>query len=339
MAVRWAIYGIGLHAERRMAPALRRVKNTELAAVCSRDRGRAKAFADRFQAAQAYDSYDVLLADPNIDVVYLATPNNLHRQHTEKAAAAGKHVLCEKPMALTEEDCQAMIEACRRAGVKLGTAYQNRNHPAHIEARRLVLAGEVGDILMASAQFNQNVSLEEAWRDWKMDLPQSGGLAIMAVGVHVFDLLRFVLGREAVAVAAFSDEDLANNHFDSNWTCAFHFQGGAQGLALYGRNIPNMRNDLMLHGSQGRVMGIGTVGVLYRGSLLVSRGDVATETSYPYPHPEIGLYEGLIESFNASVLEGKEPSATGYDGLEVCRMTNAAIASAREARVVPIRGD
>ena len=105
---------------------------------------------------------------------------------------------------------------------------------------------------------------------------------------------------------------------------------------MYGRQIPNMRNDLAVYGREAGLMGVGTVGVFNRGSLVVTRGDVSTEVSYSHPHPETGLYEGLIGSFNESVLEGKEPTATGYDGLVACRMTNAVLAAAREARVVPI---
>ncbi|MFQ5880479.1 MAG: Gfo/Idh/MocA family protein, partial [Dehalococcoidia bacterium] len=336
VAVRWGMYGIGWHAGLLMAPALRRAQNTELRAVCSRDMGRAKEFAGRFEVPMAYDSYDAMLADGDIDAVYLATPNNLHREHTEKAAAAGKHVLVEKPMALTEADCQAMIEACQRAKVRLGVCFQNRHHPAHMEARRMVLGGEVGEVLRASAEFSVNPP-RMPWKEWRWDLTQAGGAAIMAIGVHAFDLLRFVLGREALAVAAFSDEESSNRHVDEIMTCAFRFQGGTQALALYGLHIPDARNNLDIHGSQAHVVGVGTIGAVYRGTLTVSRGDVRTEVAYPHLHPETGMFERLIESFNESVVEGKEPSATGYDGLEVCRMTTAALASAREGRVVAIR--
>ena len=112
MTIGWGIIGIGKHVNRFIAPAAKIAADTQLVAACSRSMDKAERFAAQFGVKRAYDSLDEMLKDPELDVLYIATPNKLHADQTVKAAAAGKHVLCEKPMALTEDDCHRMIDAC-----------------------------------------------------------------------------------------------------------------------------------------------------------------------------------------------------------------------------------
>ena len=116
MPLGWGIVGIGSHADRFVAQAISRTPDTQLVAVCSRDIGRAQAFAAKHHANRAYDSLDQMLKDPALDVLYIATPNKLHLEQTVAAARAGKHVFCEKPMALTVAECEKMIRVCEDVG-------------------------------------------------------------------------------------------------------------------------------------------------------------------------------------------------------------------------------
>lgn len=129
MNIRWAVVGTG-RVNRLMLPAMKRVKDCQVVAVFSRDKSRAAAFAARHDIERAYHSLDDLIRDPKIDALYIASPNALHAPHTIKAAEAGQHVLCEKPMAPTLAECQRMIEACEWYGVKLGIGFQHRQYPA-----------------------------------------------------------------------------------------------------------------------------------------------------------------------------------------------------------------
>ena len=129
MSIGWGIVSLGRHATNKMAPAINAASDGKLAAVYSRNMRIAEEFAEHHSAGTAYDTVDALLNDPNVDAVYVSSPNALHHQQTVQAARAGKHVLCEKPMALTVEDCEEMIDVCERARVRLGLCFHARHHP------------------------------------------------------------------------------------------------------------------------------------------------------------------------------------------------------------------
>ena len=130
MSLGWAIAGIGSHADLKIAPAMKRARESRLVAVYSRDQGRADAFAESHGADAAYSTLDAMLADSRVDAVFVASPNHLHAPQTIKAAAAGKHVLAEKPMANSVSDAAAMIDACRDHGVVLGLGFELRFPPS-----------------------------------------------------------------------------------------------------------------------------------------------------------------------------------------------------------------
>ena len=208
----WGIISTGLHPENKIAPAIARADGAELAAVYSRDRLRAEAFAERHGARTAYDDLDAMLADAAVDAVFISSPNSLHAQHGIRAAAAGKHVLVEKPMTTTLEDGVALVQACRSRGVKLGVGFELRLHPGHVTARRQVAQGTLGTITMAQAQWGFGVRGQETpaprtgLRQWWMEPEMIGGAAaIMGTGVHAIDLLRYMLDQEVTEVGAFTN--------------------------------------------------------------------------------------------------------------------------------------
>src|SRR5262249_33515317 len=147
----WGIVSTGKHPDVKIAPAMATGDGGELAGVYSRDQHRADAFAQQHDARGAYSQLGDLLKDPRVDGVFVCSPNALHVEHVVQAAEAGKHVLCEKPMATTIADAVRMVQACRRAGVTLGVAFNLRQHPAYIRARELVAAGTLGRIVLAQA--------------------------------------------------------------------------------------------------------------------------------------------------------------------------------------------
>src|SRR5262245_24815954 len=146
MAMGWGLVSPGKHADILLAPAISMAKDTRLVAVCSRDRERAEAFADKHGAQVAYTSLEALVDDPRVDAVLIASPNFLHAPYTVRAAQAGKHVLVEKPMAVSIEEAVDMVRACQAYGVKLGVGFHLRYHPGHQEARRLVGEGVLGTL-------------------------------------------------------------------------------------------------------------------------------------------------------------------------------------------------
>src|SRR5207237_5970520 len=140
MALGWGIVGTGTASDRLVGPGIAADPESEVVAVASRDEGRAKEFAAKHGARHAYTRYEDLLADPEVDIVYIATPNAHHADQAISAAEAGKHILCEKPLAMTAEDALRIVEAARAHGVKLGTNFQTRHYAPVDEINRLVKA-------------------------------------------------------------------------------------------------------------------------------------------------------------------------------------------------------
>jgi len=208
----WGIVSTGKHPDVKIAPAIAAAAGGELVGVYSRDQHRAEAFAQKHDARVAHSQLGDLLKDSRVDGIFVASPNALHADHVVQAAEAGKHVLCEKPMATTIADAVRMLKACRRAGVTLGVAFNLRQHPAYIRARELVAAGTLGRIVLAQAQWAFGVRgrdgspprtpLTQWW-----DTPEliGGASTMMGTGVHSVDLLRFVLGAEVDEITAVTD--------------------------------------------------------------------------------------------------------------------------------------
>jgi 1,5-anhydro-D-fructose reductase (1,5-anhydro-D-mannitol-forming) len=187
-----------------IAPAIALDPHSELVAVVSRDRTRAEAelFAAKHGAESAETDYHAMLANPQVDAVFVTTPNALHVDQVILAVHAGKHVICDKPLALNAEDAERALGACAEARVQLGIMFESRQMACFREARELVLAGELGDISVVQLDVNSGRGSHHGWR---AD-PNIAGLgAVFNIGVHAYDLLRFLLNAEVTELTAMFD--------------------------------------------------------------------------------------------------------------------------------------
>ncbi|WP_040948777.1 Gfo/Idh/MocA family protein [Gorillibacterium massiliense] len=196
MKLRWGIMSTANIAISQVMPGIRQSETGELAAIASRDRAKAKEAADTFGIEKAYGSYEELLADDGIDAVYIPLPNHLHLEWTLKAAVAGKHVLCEKPLALTAMEAEKMVEACRSAGVHLAEAFMYRHHPHMSRIREIVASGEIGQLRAIRGAFSYNNDKDAANIRYRSDW---GGGAIYDVGCYPLSAGRWITGKEPVA--------------------------------------------------------------------------------------------------------------------------------------------
>jgi 1,5-anhydro-D-fructose reductase (1,5-anhydro-D-mannitol-forming) len=203
MKLRWGIVSTAGIADTAVLPALKR-RNGEVSCVVSREAARAEAFAARHGIPVATTSYEALLARDDVDAVYIGTPNALHAEQVRAAAAAGKHVLCEKPLATTVEDARAAIEACRAAGVRLGVNFQARHNDAVIAARDLVARGAIGEVVLVECEVAYPGGAPAGWR---ADRGLAGLGTAHNLGVHAFDLIRHLTGSEFTEVAALFDAE------------------------------------------------------------------------------------------------------------------------------------
>jgi 1,5-anhydro-D-fructose reductase (1,5-anhydro-D-mannitol-forming) len=339
MAFGWAIVSTGRHPDVKVAPAMKAAADGDLVAVYSRDQGRAEAFAARHGARAAYSKLGDLLADSRVDGVFVCSPNVRHAEHTVQAARAGKHVLCEKPMATTIADAARMVEAGRGAGVTLGVAFNLRHHPAHIRARAIVAAGALGRVVLAQGQWAFGVRGRDgspprnALTQW-WDTPELIGDAstMMGTGVHVVDLMRFVLGQEIAEVTAVTDGQTAEKPLEQIACLTLRFSGGTLGQVTASRLLPDSRNDFRLYGILGRFEGLHSLWEARTGRF-ETVSETVNETS-EFPEALLSNYVAEIEDFQQAVATNREPAATGIDGLRVVEATIAMIESARSGRSV-----
>ena len=289
MALGWAIVSTGRHAENKIAPAINTAPNAELVAIYSRDQQRANAFAERHGAVAAYDDLGTLLQDARVDAVFITSPNALHATQTIQAAAAGKHVLTEKPMATTIEESLAMIRACRAHGVTLGVGFHLRQHPAHLEARRVLSAGTLGSLALLQGQWGFGQRGQTAppprppLQQWWEDPGLIGGAStMMGTGVHVVDLFRFLLGHDITEVTALADGQTPSQPLEQLLTLAMRLESGPLATVCCGRRLPDSQNDLVIYGSDGRLAGRGTLWEAREGALEIASETLNTSTDYPH---------------------------------------------------------
>src|SRR5438034_4360000 len=222
--INWAFVGASDFARTRMVGSVRDAGG-EVVAVVSSSADRARSFAEGLGIARWHDSIEPALADSEVDAVYVSTTNELHAAATIAAAHAGRHVLCEKPLATTLADAYAMATACREAGVVFGTNHHLRNAPTHRTMRRLIEEGAIGDVLAARA-FHA-VSLPEHLRTWRVSSAAAGGGVVFDITVHDTDVLRFLLGREVLEVVAMTTGDVEETvmgvmRFEGDVLASFH---------------------------------------------------------------------------------------------------------------------
>ncbi len=328
--VRWGIIGCGDVAEHKGGPALYNVAHSRLVAVMSRRPGRAEDFARRHHAQRYYTNVEALLTDEEVNAVYVATPPNVHAELTEQAARAGKHVLCEKPMAMTVAECRRMIQACRDHGVQLMIAYYRRFFPVVIKMKEAVQAGVIGHPVRARAAVADFYTPRaDGERKWLIDKGTAGGGFLTDVATHRLDLLAFFLG-QVRELAAFVDTQHFDFDVDDASVLVMRFDNGAHATGTFNWNVGASIDEFEICGTRGRLLarnlGAGQLDVFADGEA----------TSYSLPPPSI-THLGLVAHFVECLRTGQPNALPGEEGIHATRMTEAAYESAREGKMVRLK--
>jgi predicted dehydrogenase len=219
--VRWGVLGVAKIAVEKVIPAMQRGEWSEVTAIASRDHAKAQTAADRLGIQKAYGSYESLLADPDVDAIYNPLPNDLHVPWTTRAAERGKHVLCEKPIALSAEEARQLVDARDRTGAKIQEAFMVRTHPQWLKARELVRGGAIGELrsmLGVFSYFNRDPANIR-------NIPAAGGGALMDIGCYLINTSRFIFECEPQRVIGLVDRD-PDMHIDRMTTLMLDFGSG-----------------------------------------------------------------------------------------------------------------
>jgi len=312
--VGWGLVGCGDIAAKRVAAALARAEGSALVTVARARAALSAEFAERHGARRWHADWRGVLADPEVDAVYLATPVHLHAEQAVAAAEAGKHVLCEKPMALETAGCERMIAAARAHGVRLGVAYYRHHYRVIARLRELLASGEIGEPVLAQAQAYEPFDPgPDHPRAWLMRRSESGGGPMADFGCHRIEVLLDLLG-PVTEVHGLAD-NVRFREREVEDTCVAHlrFRSGAVAVLAVTHAAAEPRDTLEIFGTRGSAR----VSVLNQGALRVVTGGGTREERHP-PHPN--LHQPLVEDFVAAVREGREPAVAGEVGLEVARV-------------------
>ncbi|OHB59886.1 MAG: hypothetical protein A2Y12_18880 [Planctomycetes bacterium GWF2_42_9] len=343
--VKWAVLGSGGIAQRRTIPeGIIPAANAELITVCDVNTKVNAEVASKFEA-KAVESIDGLLSS-DIDAVYIATPANLHCEQVIKCAKAKKHVLCEKPLGLTIKETQEMIAACRKAKVKLGTAFMMRFNSQHQAALQMIEAGKIGKPVYARAQLScWYPPIKGAWRQ---NSKQGGGGSLIDMGGHCIDLLEMFFG-PVKAVSCFIRSGVHKYKSEDSAVAMLEFKSGAIATVDTFFCIPDnsSKNVLELYGSKGSILAKGTIGQGQAGEMIAFLEEEAKAYEAQQsrqqadgikiaPQP-VNMYKAEIEAFSQAIIESRRPLNNDLLGLQSQKVLAACYESAKKGKRIKIK--
>jgi len=333
--VRWGILGVARIATVKVIPAMQRGAYSDIVAIASRDLEKARRAAADLGIPKAYGSYEELLADPQIEAIYNPLPNHLHVPWSIRAAEAGKHVLCEKPVSMTVAECRTLMEARDRTGVKIGEAFMVRTHPQWVRARELVRSGEIGDLRAVMTAFSYNN------RDPKniRNVEEWGGGGLMDIGCYPIHLSRFLFEDEPTRALGLIERD-PEMRIDRLTSAVLEFPSGQAVFTCSTQMVPYQRVQIL--GTRGRIeVEIPVNAPPNRPCrIFVDNGaDVFGSGIRTEQFDVCDQYTIQGDLFSKAVREGGEPPVPLEDSIRNMAVIEAVFQSARENVWTPVIAD
>ncbi len=332
MTIGFGLIGASNIAKAHMITAIRNHPDCEVVSVLSSNLARGQAYAEENHIAHAASSLDDLLANPAVNAVYISTTNELHHAQTIAAARAGKHVLCEKPLAMTLTDVEEMIAACREAGVVLATNHHLRNAATHRKLRELIAAGAIGQPI--AARVFHAVYLPPHLQGWRLDKPEAGGGVVLDITVHDVDTLRFVLQAEPVEVVSLSQHFGMGEGVEDGSMSVFRFDNGVIAQVHESFSVKHAGNGFEVHGTEGSLIARQVMQQAALGEIVLRNAE--GEQSIMVEHEN--LYTVSMRRFVGAVQGTDTPAASGDDGKRSLAAALACLESARSGERV-LMGD
>jgi len=353
--IRIGLIGAGAIMRLSHAPTIRRSNDAELVAVFDTERARAEAVTADF-GGRAFDDLEAMLDLPDLDAVIVATPNRFHEAGVLAAAARGKHVLCEKPLAVDAAAARRIVKACEDARVVLQVGFNQRFWAQNEIAKALVDAGFIGKVHQMRSVLSEKSTAYPAATRYRYDLAQSGGATIIDVTIHRIDLARHLLGDFSGVFAELVHSEIPEVVDDNVFTLA-RFESGARGSLVGNRYSPNIGDGTDLYGTTGTIhIATETISpfasaplAVYTEKSAADLPDVLREAHYPdawwktfdggwitVKPPRASPYQKQLDAFCESIREGKPAKITGIDGIRAQEFVQGAYQSMRTGRWVDL---
>ncbi len=322
--LRWGLLSTA-RINRAVIPPIRKSHRGVLSAVASRSQQHADEYAREWQIPRTFGGYEAMLADPDVDVVYISLPNRLHLEWTLKAVEAGKHVLCEKPLALTADEVDEMISASHKTGKIIAEAFMYRHHPQTLKAKELVENGSIGELRLVRGTFSFNLNRPG---DVRLN-PELGGGSIWDVGCYPISYARYIIGSEPVEVAGWRKN--ASSGVDDLFVGQMRFPADVYAQFDSGFCIDH-RTGIEIVGSEGTI----TIKRPFTPKPIevieLKQGDKTTR----HVIRSGNLYSGEVEDMHSAILDGAAPRVTLQDSRGTVQAITALLQSAEENKPVKV---
>ncbi len=345
--LKWGVIGCGGIADRKTIPGMMLANNVELVSVMDSVLSVAENVKEKYNAKYAFDNYEAILAQDEIEAVYIASPVFCHKEQAIAAAKAKKHILLEKPMALTVEDAEEIKKACDENGVKLGVGFLMRFHGYHQRIKEIIAEGKIGDIVSMRGQFTcWYPDIEGAWRQNKA---LSGGGALVDMGIHVIDILQYLSGLKCKEVVGFNQTQTFNYGVDDSSGLIMKMDNGSIAYVDSNFNIPDAASvaKLEIYGTKGSIVAHGTLAQAEVGTVDILISDDSLEYDANQDRGEIvplslegtplgNMYTKEVEQFGDAVINGTEVPVTAESAILDQKIVEAAYKSSEEKKFVEI---
>jgi glucose-fructose oxidoreductase len=332
----YAIVGLGSYGLGVIIPQFANCAHSRLAAVVSGDSAKAHRVAAEHglpeRSIYSYESFDQIRDNPDVDIVYVCLPNSMHAEYVIRAARAGKHVMCEKPMAVSAAECVKMIAACKTANRKLMIGYRCHFEPFNLEAMRLARSGAAGKIRYVRSEHG---FIQRDPEKWRLKRALAGGGSLMDMGVYSLQAARYMTGEEPVAVQALESTDRTDPRFHEvedqiDWQLLFPSGAVAACKSMYSAN----QNHIIAMGDKGRIEL--EPATRYDGNHMWTGRDGREHEITPPPGPGKTQFAGQLDHLAECIATGREPIVSGEEGLRDMRIVEAIYRSAREGRRIQL---
>jgi predicted dehydrogenase len=333
----WAIVGLGKYATEQIMPAFAECKKSKLVALVSGTPEKAKKLADQYEVNPKniynYQNYDSIKNNPEIDIVYVIVPNSLHAEFTIRGAAAGKHMISEKPMATSVKDCQAMIDACKKAGKKLMIGYRSQYEPFNLKAIEMVRSNELGQLKMITSDHGRILKPEEKADQWRMKKDLAGGGSLMDIGIYSLNATRYLTGEEPIEISAMmhsTPNDLRFKEVEENMTFLLRFPSGVLAVCNSSYSYQEVKR-YRVFGSEAW-LDLDPATDYYRHTMHLGK----KESKEQILLKEGNQFASQIDHFSECVLENKQPKTPGEEGLQDVKLMMAIYEAAANKETIKV---
>ena len=334
----WAIVGLGKFATQQLIPSFAECKRSKLVALVSGDRTKAEGIAQKYgvnpKNIYNYQNYDTIRDNPEVDIIYIVLPNGMHAEYTIRGAQAGKHMMCEKPMANTVEDCQAMIDACKKGDRKLMIAYRAQYEPFNLAAIEIARQNkQLGQLKAIVADHGRNLDPSDKADQWRMDKKLAGGGSLMDIGIYSLQATRYITGEEPVEISAMmysTPEDPRFKEVEENVNFVLRFPSGVLANCTSSYGYSDVKRYQVV-GDKGWLE-LDPATDYYKHRLVVGREKTQEEMKLE----EKNQFALEIDHLSESVMQNKQPKTPGEEGLQDVKLMQLIYEAARTGKTIKV---